>query len=49
MALPLVSLTPLTYNITSEQVHMFFVENAGTSPGSDEDISEPREIINTNE
>lgn len=34
----LLSLAPLAYNITSEQIHMLFVTNPATSPSSDEDI-----------
>lgn len=45
----LVSLSPLAYNITSEQIHMLFVANPGTSPSSDEDISGPQEVVNTKE
>lgn len=45
----LVSLAPLVYNITSEQIHMIFVANPGASPSSNEDIGGPQEVINTNE
>lgn len=45
----LVSLAPFAYNITSEQVHMLFMANPGTSPGSNQDVGGPQEIISTNE